>query len=48
MMIDANYTVRQMVKVASFLGARLYGHSRWDGIRRSIRAASRISLSQGW
>jgi hypothetical protein len=29
MMIDANYTVRQMVQVASLLGVRLYDHTRW-------------------
>jgi|SRR5580692_10144821 len=34
MMIDANYTVRQMAQVASLLGVRLFDHRRWDGIRR--------------
>ena len=35
MMIDPNYTVRQMVRVASVLGVRMYDHTRWLGMRKT-------------
>jgi len=36
MMIDPNYTVRQMVRVASVLGVRMYDHTRWLGMRKTV------------
>jgi hypothetical protein len=32
-MIDCNYTVRQMVRVAGVLKAPVYDHTRWFGMR---------------
>jgi hypothetical protein len=33
MMIDSNYTVRQMVRVAGVLNVPMYDHTRWLGMR---------------